>query len=290
MTIKNNMVCAPGKEYIAGSCARLSVLVELANAYNNTADNKDKIKLSRQMEIVNPQKYKSYLVEQIGNRVGDKCKTQKCWTTLEFTKHMNKTARDEFQKYTFRPDSPQGKYTWLSTVDINNVMAQYEQKYKDFKFLGAVPMDFARLPSLEASNINYDKCINDGKHKLGIVFNLDYHNQPGSHWVAMYTDLNEGNIYYYDSVGKKPSKEVRKLMREQIRYLESKGKKLDNFKVDYNATQHQYQNTECGVYSMNFLIRMAGGDDFYKYCGTPISDTKINKCRKVYFDKYSRKK
>lgn len=281
--------CAPGLNYDAGSCARLEVLIEFAKAYNKTAQEVDKIKLSKQIEVINPQKYKKYLVHEIGSRVGDKCTTQKCWSTMEFAKYMNKKAREEFVKYTFRPNSPQGKWEWLSTFDINDSMAQYEKKYPSFKFLGAVPMDFAKLPQLEVSNIDYDKYINKGITTLGIIFNLDNHDQSGSHWVAMYTDLNKGNILYFDSFGIKPEPRVRALMREQARFLETRGKKIDQCIIDYNNTQHQHGDSECGVYSMNFLIKMVKGEDFYKYCANPISDKKINKCRRVYFDKYSKK-
>ena len=34
------------------------------------------------------------------------------------------------------------------------------------------------------------------KKKIGIVFNLDKHNQPGSHWVALYTDLKANQVYF----------------------------------------------------------------------------------------------
>jgi hypothetical protein len=36
------------------------------------------------------------------------------------------------------------KYEWLSSVDIESVMDQYEEKYPEFKFLGPTPIDFDR--------------------------------------------------------------------------------------------------------------------------------------------------
>jgi hypothetical protein len=75
-------------------------------------------------------------------------------------------------------------------------------------------------------------------------------------------------------------------MRQQAKYIESTGKNIDNIRVDYNKVQHQRGNNACGVYSINFLVRMARGDDFDKLCQKVISDEKMNKCRLVYFDKY----
>lgn len=286
---KSNEKCAPGIKYEAGSCARLAVLVEMAKAYNKSANTKDKIRLSPNLENLNPQKYKAYLVEEIGKRIGDKCTNQKCWGQQEFIQLMEETAREEFLKYTHRPDSPQGKFDWLSTFDINDTMEQYYTPENKAVFFGAVPMDFATLSSLEISNPDYQKYYNKGIRKFGVIFNLDNHNQPGSHWTAMYTDLEKGYIFYFDSFGKKPEPRVRELMRKQARFLESIGKNINNIRTDYNKVQHQKGNTECGVYSINFLIRMARGDDFDKLCNNSIDDRNMNKCRRVYFDKYNPK-
>ena len=46
----------------------------------------------------------------------------------------------------FRPDMPNtwssNPNTWLSTIDINKVMEQYEEAYPKFQYLGANPIDF----------------------------------------------------------------------------------------------------------------------------------------------------
>jgi len=283
---KSDMVCAPGLKFEAGSCARLAVLVELAKAYNVSANPTDQIKLSSNLETLNPQKYKAYLVDQIDKRVGDRCTTQKCWGQQEFIRNMEEKARLEFIKHTHRPNSPQGKFEWLSTFDINGSMDQYYKEDNGYKFFGAVPMDFADLPGLEISHVDYDQYCQQCINKMGIIFNLDNHDQPGSHWTAMYTDFDKGNIFYFDSFGTKPEPRVRALMRQHARYLQSQGKDINKIRVDYNKVQHQKGNSECGVYSINFLVRMARGDDFDKLCNNPISDKQINKCRRVYFDKY----
>jgi hypothetical protein len=288
---KADMKCAPGLKYEAGACARLAVMVAMAKAYNKSAQSsEDHIKLAPKFELLNPQKYKAYLVYEINNRVGDSCTSQKCWSTLDFIKYMESTAREEYIKYTFRPTSPQGKFEWLSTFDINDSMTQYEKKFNGFKFLGAVPMDFSELSGLNISGANYEQFAKNKITKLGVIFNLDNHDQPGSHWTAMYTDFEKGCIFYFDSFGIKPEIRVRELMREHAKYLESVGWDVDSIRADYNQVQHQKGDSECGVYSMNFLIRLARGDDFDKLCSVPISDKQINKCRSIYFDKYSHKK
>ena len=48
--------------------------------------------------------------------------------------------------------------------------------------------------------------MDNNKKKIGIVFNLDKHDQEGSHWICMYVDLYTDDIYYFDSYGQKPPK------------------------------------------------------------------------------------
>jgi hypothetical protein len=288
---KADMVCAPGLKFEAGSCMRLKVAIEMAKAYNQTVQDENKIPLSTTMETINPQKYKAYLIQQLTERNKNQCSTQKCWGTLDFVKYMDKELFTEYKKYTMRPNTlPGGRFTWLSTFDINDVMAQYEMKYKNFKFFGAMPMDFADLDYYEINHVDYKKLYDSGITKLGIIFNLDNHNQAGSHWVSYYCDLAKGCIFYFDSFAVKPERRVRALMRKQVRFMQSLGKNINDIKCDYNKVQHQKGSSECGVYSLRFILKMLSGEDFYELCNDPISDKRINKCRSVYFDKYTKQK
>ena len=61
---------------------------------------------------------------------------------------------DDILNNTFRPEGPSNRYEWLSTTDINDVINQYQNKHKDFIFLGAVPADFEELPVLGIDNLN----------------------------------------------------------------------------------------------------------------------------------------
>lgn len=122
----------------------------------------------------------------------------------------------------FKPPIPKSweknPTTWTSTLDIDQVLSQYENKYKDFKYLGAVPIDFdTRMSddvcvSDDLCKINMRELWNSGKRNVGMVFNLDPHYKSGSHWVSMFVDGKNGGIYYFDSVGKEPPVEVQRLM------------------------------------------------------------------------------
>jgi len=198
-----------------------------------------------------------------------------------FIRRMNKEIKEQLTRFTFRPDGPAGTFQWLTTLHINDVMDQYHNKYDDFLFLGAVPMDFDNLKYLGLRNINLEELYDEGKKQIGIVFNLDDHDEPGSHWVGMYSNLEKGQIYYFDSYGIKPEKRVRKFMNRINKYM--KNKKMKNIDVQYNKKRHQYGHSECGVYSLNFILRILNGTSFDDLTTNKTTDSEVAKCRNVYF-------
>lgn len=277
----NDNKCAPSKIFENYSCIPLNLLIAMAKAYNDESKNKNKIVLYANLDTLNPNKYKAHLVKSFQDRLSSVCSDQKCWTKQKFINNLKREYREELQHGTFRPTGPKGKFEWLNTLNINEVMVQYEKKYKDFKFMGAVPIDFEELSGLGFQNINFGDFLKEGIKKLGIIFNLDEHYKPGSHWVGLYIDLN-GKIYFFDSYGIRPDPRIRKFMRKVARFC-----KYDlnnkNIEINYNKNRHQYEGSECGVYSINFILRMLKGESFDNICKNKIPDKVINQCRKVYF-------
>ena len=148
MTNEDNK-CAPSKSYSDGSCFTLNQLKKMAISFNKFVEAKqidgNKITIDNN---------KRSLVLQLTDRLDKKCNDQLCWLKQRFVKELKD---DDLFKNTFRPIGPEGKFEWLNTTQINEVMEQYEQKYPDFKFFGAVPIDFDDLPFLNIKNINYDE-------------------------------------------------------------------------------------------------------------------------------------
>jgi hypothetical protein len=277
--------CAPHLKSDKISCIQLDVLIEMAEAYNKTKNNdNEKIKLYPNMETMNPKLYKKYLIRNFNNKI-KRCDNQRCWVNQDFINNMENKAREKLQKYTFRPNGPDGRFEWLNTININEVMDQYQHKYKNFKFMGAIPIDFDDLPALGIKNINFKNLIDEGKHKLGFVFNLDEHYKSGSHWVALYTDLKKNQIYYYDSYGIEPEKRIRTLMRRIGDFCKNyNGSKINDLDARHNKIRHQFENSECGVYSINFILRLLDGDTFEQITEDKTHDKKINLCRNIYFN------
>lgn len=268
--------CAPSKTYQDGSCIPLDILTEMANAYNRTSS---KQKIYVPTNVDNAQK-KQIILKQF-EQVFKDCNDQMCWLKKPFVAYLNKETYTDLKNFTFRPSGPEGRFEWLSTIDINKTMRQYEQKYSNFKFLGTVPIDFDNLPEVGFNNLNFEELQKNGKTKIGAVFNLDEHYKSGSHWVALFADLEKSQIYFSDSYGIKPHNNIQKFIDRIDGHLK---KKYTNIDKRINRTRHQYEGSECGVYSINFILRLLRGDSFEDITKQRIKDRTINKCRMKYFN------
>ena len=298
--------CAPGKKFENNSCLTLDALQKIAEAFNK--ENHDKIPTN-----VNKEK----LVDILDNKMEKKykCTEQTCWTRQKFLEELDDKILEDIQDRTFRPKGPSEKYGWLSTTNINEVIDQYHNIYKDFTFLGAVPYDFEELEQLEIHNLDFAKLEKEGKNKIGLVINLDRHYDNGSHWVALYSDLKNNQIYFFDSVGRPPRTLIRKFINKITKYMYQKKynkklpindvikdlknyKNIDNkskkythitnllgggFDIKYNKKQHQLKDSECGVYAINFIIRLAGGESFESVSNNIMHDNIMNRNRAIYF-------
>lgn len=264
--------CAPGKNFKDGSCFSLDNLIEIAENYN------------RQFPLKSfpiRRTDKKYLLRNLTSRMKEDygCDNQVCWINTSFVKNIK---NDDITHFTFRPNGPRGKYDWLSTSDINKVMKQYEGKYKDFKFLGAVPYDFEDLPYLETYNFDLNKLKTNGKNRVGMVINLDTHDKDGSHWVAFYANLKQKQIYFFDSFAKQPGKRIQNFANKFLTEFSGGGSQRQS-SFQHNQVRHQFNNSECGVYSMNFIIRLLHGETFEGITGNITKDTEMNACRQSYF-------
>jgi len=301
--------CAPGKVYKDGSCLSDESLKKIILNYNKK--NKDKININL------PRKE---LVTILERKLSNVCNEQTCWLKLDVVQELEDKFKEDVEENTFRPKGPAKKYEWLSTTHINEVIEQYQNVHKNFIFLGAVPYDFEDLAVLGIHDLNFDTLIKDGKTKIGLVINLDNHDQGGSHWVSLFADLEKSQVYFFDSVGQPPRKRIRKFINRIVKFLYHKkyntklqindtintiksmqklsekekykqltsSKYLKNlldgsFDIKYNTKQHQFRNSECGVYSINFIVRLVNGEPYTSIVENITKDEEMNKFRKEYF-------
>ena len=252
------------------TCMKMNTLKKLAkhinkdNRFNNIQIGKYNLK------------NKDKLIKKIKKELSCKSKIDFCVLKKE----------DEFYnilKDDFKPKGPIDNEEWLSSLDIIKVMEHYENKHKDFEFLGPFPIDFHFLYK-DFMNLNIKKLITKHK-KLGIVFNTDVSSGPGEHWISLFLDLNDKTICFFDSVGDKPPKEITKLLKQLKKSCK------DNYnikmKVIINDKQFQKDNSSCGVWSLwHIITRLNGKSCNYIYNNkSKACDNLMYKKRKEYFRK-----
>lgn len=274
--------CSPKtkKDYNNFTCYSNNSLYKLRDKWNKK--HPDKL-----IKTNDPKEIHSKLTLYLNNV----CKTESCW--LKQSKDFGEISEDI--KDSFAPLSPEewkkNPNEWLSSLDIDKVMNQYKKAYKCFEFLGPSPIDFDKKLSYgecvwnELCNFSLASHIKKGKTKIGIIFNTDPHNKSGSHWISLFIDVKKKIIFFFDSVGTKPCQEIMTLVNRII----DQGKKLNpkiNFKFESNnGVEHQYKNTECGIYSLFFIIHMLQdktSKEFYKT--HIIKDDQVQNYRKIYFN------
>ena len=217
------------------------------------------------------------------------CSKESCWLNQKFVD--DKSSKDLTSS--FAPMAPASwkrkPNEWLSSTDILKVMKQYEKAYKCFEFMGPSPIDYDTKQMYgecvwqELCEFNLQEQINKGKTKIGVSFNLDPHDRGGSHWVSMFINIKKKTIFYFDSAGEKSPPQIMKFANTII----TQGKSLGmNFTFDQNhPVEHQYGNTECGIYSLFFIVHMLEDKITSHYLKTHIlKDKYMEKFRKVYFN------
>lgn len=266
--------CSPKSEF-KFSCLNRETLIKMRNIWNSKFDNK--------IYTNNPKEIWKFLKTNLKN-----CNNEKCWIETLF-KNKNKTFK--LKKNLFAPSSPlswRSNITeWLSSNDILNVMSQYEKKYPNFKFLGPSPIDFNKKKTFnqcvwnDLCKFNLKKYLSNGKTKIGIIFNTDPHYKGGSHWVALFIDLDLKYIYFFDSTGDKPQDEIIDLVKKIERQASNLNINL-NFLI--NKTQHQKGDTECGIYVLVAIILLLKKKRQPKDFNIRIPDKKMIEVRNILFN------
>jgi hypothetical protein len=286
------MYCSPKNSKNKYTCFSDESLIKIAKAYNKQYGEEIKI----------PSKFNTNIRKKIWDDIKTRlmsyspCEDDFC---LLYNPIVNKINDKDIIENTFRPEKPvewyNNKYTWLSTTDIENVLKQYE-RYSDFEFIGAVPIDFdykigfGLCVVTELCKLDLKKILSNGKKKIGIVFNLDPHYLEGSHWTALFSDLEKGETYYFDSYGVPPPNEVdilmeriteqgNKLVKEGILNISNK----KGFKSLYNNIRFQYGDSECGVFSLHFITELLDGKTFEEVLSNRITDKRVNEKRNIFY-------
>lgn len=302
------MYCSPsGKENYKKdkTCFTRDALVRLVEAWNSSYPSN---KISSYKSAT-----KTQLWSALNQKMGHICNgdgKEACWVdNLQGARPSKEVARN------LRPVKPSAwnndEYTWLTNYDIEAVMNQYditEDPSFKYKFVGVFPIDFEAKTQFgqclfqEFCSLNVSKLFRQGVRYIGIITNLDKHDERGSHWTSLFICIDPSlpsfGAYYYDSTAAYPPEEISAFIHNVKKQVQSiPGADARSFAVDHNKIRHQRGNTECGVFSMNYQIRwlhMLKANPQVTFSSVvndkSINDTTVHKLRNVLYRPFQKKK
>lgn len=302
------MYCSPsGKDNFKkyNTCFTKDALIRLIEAWNSSYPS-NKISSYKSAS-------KSQLWSALNRKMSHICNgdgKEACWVdNLQGARPSKEVARS------LRPIKPKtwnaNEYTWLTNYDIESVMKQYDHDedpaYK-YKFIGVFPIDFEAKTHFgqclfqEFCSLNISKLYRQGIRYIGIITNLDKHDERGSHWTSLFMcidpNLPSYGAYYYDSTAAAPPEEITAFIqnvKKQVIGIPAGNSR--EFTVDYNKNRHQRGNSECGVFSMAYqilwlqLLRKNPDTTFSHVVGKKdINDNTVHELRNVLFRPFQKKK
>jgi len=209
------------------------------------------------------------LVKQLSTHLGCVHHTVSCLVNKIIEKELddsvvNNSLLFEQTKH-IKPPGPFDSKEWFSNVNIDSILEQLEDLFKDKHFLHIYFhmrdfKDFNSDPD-EKKNLNkivFSEYYKKGIRCFGVVFNTDVSSGSGEHWFAIFGDFTKMpfTIEHFNSSGDKPLPEICDLMckikHEMIKYLFDNNINISNeYKLDKknnnDKTISQVINTGGGI-------------------------------------------
>lgn len=294
-----------GKTISDDSCLTSDILEKIKHKYNEKAT--EKILTTEPIEIY----------EELNRKIKT-CDSERCL--------IEKAVKDDhlFHQWIKEIEAPEhpkewkkNPNEWLSNIDIDSVMKQYEKAYPEFLFISPTSINFDESDT-HGTCVDQILCKltltdvltrNPQKRKIGMVFNLSRNDEPGSHWVSLYIHLPEITVnkkmqkknlpknheelcsqlldqkydgtwdektpyaFFFDSGGDDTPQEVLNMVCRYYQEWEIiKPEQEMSMKYDDNhrtKAEHQSGGTECGMYSLFFIVTMLTG-----ICGGKVALSK----------------
>lgn len=276
---ENNNKCSPLFQYKSFSCIPLPIVKKIAKAYNKYVNNDKSMRIpliKGKISIKMAEKYKRYLIVELSKKMGN---DQTEWINSEAVQFLDNESIELLKNDVFRPKGPDMQYEWMDSIRLTKVMKQYEKLFLSFKYLDTLPIDFDKYGDYFNAQ-TMAKYIEKGKYKFAMIVNTQTYAEGGEHWFCIFINIRKGELCFIDSVGNRPMPEIVDFLEKIKNLLLENGITVT---IKYNKTQHQRKNSECGIYSMYFVLGLLNDIDFDILTSTIISDEEVNKLRLLFF-------
>jgi hypothetical protein len=152
----------------------------------------------------------------------------------------------------------------LYSDEIDRLMSKYVSK----GFVKTIPYDILNKLDFQKKKPFVDRDLFVITPRA-VVLNLDAHDKPGSHWVALY--VTPKTVEYFDSFAEEPPAkvdvEIQKFVKRYSR---------DMLQYKINSVKQQRTNSDnCGYFAMKFLVNRMNGKTFKQATGWDIIEKSI---------------
>lgn len=202
------------------------------------------------------------------------CNSESC-----LYKKMNLSPED--LKERFNPQGPYNSTNWLNNTNIDQVLEKYTYKFPHFKCVQYQMIDFKKM-NTELNNVNWQDLLNKKVESFACIVNTDVSTGPGQHWVALFIDFQQFTVEYFDSAGQDPQPEILEFLIETSSELSNLSKKKWK-DICVTKLQHQLENTECGVYSLFYIICRLHDIPYRFFEHTRVPDEEMEAFRKSLY-------
>lgn len=187
----------------------------------------------------------------------------------------------------FKPSGPANSTQLLDNFNIDDTLGRFELLGKEmfgkkFYHVGFQMIDFLDTNG-ELANINLLKLINDGYDCMGVIINTDVSSGGGKHWFALYCDLSSNpiTIEHFNSSGNPARESIIEWTAKQAEKLRASGKQV--FEILAGSKTVQKSNTECGMWSIIYILWRLTGHTREEFYNAGPSDEDMIKLRKLIF-------
>jgi hypothetical protein len=264
--------CRPGKESSEDICMSESLGTHLVGLVLSKSEQTGKLSVDIKTAIVN--------TNTENGCSGTDC-TSESLAIYNNSNDLSDTEKEKNRKENFLGVGPSGsnlsdRNEWLSNDHIdNNIMRHYSDHWNDkgkkvykhmnFHMCGFMKTDHEasdsekrhqKFPTNLGSMDNYNDVVKPGYKYFGCILNVDTYDNGGKHWVALFADIPNKTLEYFDSVGRPPFTDVTSWM-EKARYGMPNPSEWKI--VSSNRHQHQKKNWDCGLYACFYIIKRVQG-------------------------------
>ena len=224
---------------------------------------------------------------------------------------LDEDEKNKNKKDHFAGEGPAGanlsdRKEWLSNGHIDdNIMSSYAKKWNKsgnhyyhmtFHMCGfmkdlpgeAIASDGEKTDQIFPTKLGKlgkfkfkEEVVDKGYKYFGCVLNTATYDTGGQHWVALFVDIPNKTIEYFDSVGHGLDK-----FPDVCKWVEAVRGQMPELKfAPLNVEPHQKKNWDCGLFACYYIIKRVQGTPYEAFHSSdaPLDDELMSTMRQRFF-------